>query len=167
MNKHMGIGGIVAELRLDVTIVRKNVRAATAGELIGSSPTGRQSGLDGHAVYLAPRDGADDVLARIQAAGVNLLDSSSVTGLQGGPSFRRPLILGIADFQDDLAVEPATLTMAEAASVFCRPDRVAGTGRAGNRLLTCMKQGLYSPALIEFTSIFIAVARDGVAIRFA
>ncbi|MFD5750693.1 hypothetical protein [Streptomyces sp. NPDC127033] len=41
MNKHMGIGGIVAELRLDATIVRKNVRAPTAGELIGSSPTGR------------------------------------------------------------------------------------------------------------------------------
>ncbi|MFD5750692.1 hypothetical protein [Streptomyces sp. NPDC127033] len=68
-----------------------------------------------------PRVGAGDVLARIQAAGVNLLDSSSVTGLQDGPSFRRPLILGIADFQDGLAVKPATLTMAETASVFWTP----------------------------------------------
>ncbi|MCC3769504.1 transposase [Streptomyces sp. UNOC14_S4] len=55
MNKGMSVGGIVAELRLDPKTVRKNMRAATAEELIGSRPTGRQSSLDGHAAYLAAR----------------------------------------------------------------------------------------------------------------
>ncbi|WP_406011732.1 ISL3 family transposase [Streptomyces sp. NBC_00984] len=55
MNRGMSIGGIVAELRLDPKTVRKNMRATTADELIGSSPTGRQSSLDGHAAYLAAR----------------------------------------------------------------------------------------------------------------
>ncbi|MFI1259138.1 transposase [Streptomyces netropsis] len=54
-NKGMGIGGIVTELGLDPKTVRKNMLAATADELIGSSPTGRQSSLDGHAAYLAAR----------------------------------------------------------------------------------------------------------------
>ncbi|MFE3831038.1 ISL3 family transposase [Streptomyces sp. NPDC059092] len=55
MAKGVGIGGIVAELRLDPKTVRKFMNAPSPEALISDKPNGRRSSLDGHAAYLAAR----------------------------------------------------------------------------------------------------------------
>ncbi len=54
-DKGVGVGRIVAELRLDPKTLRRFMQAAGPEELIGANPTGRQSSLDGHAAYLTAR----------------------------------------------------------------------------------------------------------------
>ncbi|MGW6261769.1 hypothetical protein [Streptomyces sp. NPDC055085] len=55
MARGVGIGGIVAELRLDPKTARKFMNASSIETLISDKPNGRRSNLDEHASYLAGR----------------------------------------------------------------------------------------------------------------